>query len=362
MRGDDVQQTAMFSYISPEDRVPDDHPLRPIREMVNGALERLSPRFDELYSRTGRPSVPPEMLLRALLLQVLYTIRSERMLMEQLDFNLLFRWFVGLDMDEAVWHPTVFTKNRDRMLEGDVAQAFFEAVLEEARTRRLLSNEHFSVDGTLVDAWASHKSFRPKDEDPGAGGGGGRNPDVDFRGEKRSNATHRSTTDPDARLMRKGPGREAKLCYMGHVLLDNRHGLAAEAKLTKATGTAEREAALEMLEEAPRRKRATLGADKNYDTKAFVADTRKAGVTPHVTQNTSGNRSSAIDGRTTRHPGYEISLQKRKLTEQVFGWIKDVAALRKTRHRGEDRVGWMFKFAVAAYNLIRMRNLAEAAA
>lgn len=362
MRGEDVQQTAAFSYISPEERVPDDHPLRPIRQMVNGALRRLSPRFETLYSRTGRPSVPPEQLLRALLLQVLYTIRSERMLMEQLEYNLLFRWFVGLDMDESVWDPTTFTKNRERLLEGEVAEAFFEAVLDEARQRHLLSNEHFSVDGTLIEAWASHKSFRPKDEEPGSGGGGGRNPDVDFRGETRSNATHRSTTDPDARLMRKGAGREAKLSYMGHVLLDNRHGLAADATLTKATGTAEREAALEMLDQVPRRQRSTVGADKNFDTQDFVDALREADVTPHVAQNTSGNRSSNIDQRTTRHIGYEISLSKRKLTEQVFGWIKEVAALRKTRHRGEDRVGWMFKFAVAGYNLVRMRNLLEAAA
>jgi transposase len=361
MRGDDRQQGAMFSYVSLEQRVPEHHPLRPIRAMVDEALVELSSSFEGLYSRVGRPSIPPEKLLRALLLQVLYTIRSERMLMEQLDYNLLFRWFVGLGMDDAVWVPTVFSKNRDRLLEGDIAQEFFIRVLAQAKKRHLLLAEHFTVDGTLIEAWAGQKSFRPKDrpggdpppDDPG-------NPMVDFHGEKRSNATHRSTTDPEARLFKKGKGREAKLSYMGHVLMENRHGLVVDAELTPATGTAEREAALQMLARTAGPGAVTVGADKSYDTRDFVARARNLKVTPHVAQNTAG-RKSAIDGRTTRHPGYAISQRIRKRVEEVFGWMKTIGLMRKTRHQGVDRVGWMFVFAAAAYNLIRMRNLAEAA-
>lgn len=355
MRGSDDREPVLFSYVSLEDRVPRDHPLRTVKKLVDGILLELSPRFDAMYARVGRPSIPPEQLMRALLLQIFYSVRSERLLMEQLDYNLLFRWFVGLGMDDAVWVPTTFTKNRDRLLSGEVAHAFFVAVRDEARRRKLLSDEHFTVDGTLLEAWASHKSFRPKDDPPEAGSGG-RNPEVDFRGEKRSNATHQSTTDPDARLARKG-NTGAKLCYSANVLMDNRHGLIVDTEVAHATGTAERDSALAMLERQPERKRRrTLGADKGYDTKEFVAGARERGFTPHVAQNTAG-RSSAIDGRTTRHDGYVVSQRKRKLVEQGFGWDKTVALLRKLRHRGKDRVGWVFAFTSAAFNLVRMRTL-----
>ena len=359
MRGNDSDDSRMWSYVSAEQRIPTDHPLRPIRRMVDKVLDRLSVRLDELYSKVGRPSIPPERLLRALLLQVLYTIRSKRMLMEQLDYSLLFRWFVGLNTDDAVWDPTVFTKNRQRLLEGEIAQAFFQEVLAVARERDLLSDEHFSVDGTLIEAWAGHKSFRRRGKRPDEPG----SPGEEFRGETRTNATHECATDPDARLYRKGPGKEAKLCTMGHVLMDNRHGLVVDARLTQASGTAERQAAQEMVQAARRRrpKRLTLGADKAFDTRDFVARLRELGVTPHVAQSTR-NRSSAIDGRTTRHPGYELSQWKRKLIEQSFGWMKTVGALRKTRHRGEPRVGWMFIFCLAAFDLVRIRNLEAAVA
>ena len=357
MRGQDAQQAQMFSYISAEKRVPADHPLRPIRKMVDRALKDLSPRFAELYSSTGRPSIPPEKLLRALLLQILFTVRSERMLMEQLDYNILFRWFVGLNMDDGVWDVTVFTKNRDRLLEGEIAQAFFEAVLAQARAAKLLSDEHFTVDGTLIEAWAGHKSFKHKDappepppEDPG-------NPDVDFHGEKRSNATHQSTTDPESRLFKKSKGSPAELCYLGHVLMENRNGLVVESCVTPAGGTAERDAALRMVQAIPGSRRATLGGDKNYDTRDHVDALRSLRITPHVAQNTA-NRKSAIDRRTTRHPGYAVSMRKRKRVEEIFGWMKTVGLMRQTRHRGRARVDWMFTFTAAAYNLIRMRNLA----
>ena len=358
MRGDDLQQDAMFSYVSPEQRVPADHPLRPIRRMVDEVLKGLSRRFDTLYSSTGRPSVAPEKLLRTLLLQVLYTVRSERLLLEQLDYNLLFRWFVGLNMDDPVWDATVFSKNRERLLKGEVAQAFFEQVLKLARQQDLLSDEHFTVDGTLIEAWAGQKSFQKKDtpsgdrpEDPG-------NPTVDFHGEKRNNQTHQSKTDPDARLYKKGPGKEAKLSYQGHVLMENRNGLVTATRLTPATGTAEREAALQMAQQRDGRDRhrVTLGADKAYDTRDFVRDLRELNVTPHVAQNTT-NRCSAIDGRTTRHAGYDTSQRKRKRVEEIFGWIKTVGLMSKTRHRGRERVGWMFTFTAAVYNLVRIRNL-----
>jgi transposase len=358
MRGDDRQQAAMFSYISPEARVPRDHPLRAIRMLVDEVLAELSPRFETLYARVGRPSIPPEKLLRAQLVQVLYSVRSERQLMEQLDYNLLFRWFVGLNMDDPVWDPTVFTKNRQRLLDGEVATAFLEQVVEQARRRGLLSGEHFTVDGTLLEAWAGLKSFKRKGdppqrpEDPG-------NPTVNFHGEKRSNDTHASTTDPEARLARKGPAREAKLSYAGHAVIDNRHGLVVNAEATPATGWAERETAVAMASALPGG--ATLGADKSYDTRDFVEALRSLGVTPHVAQNTS-NRSSAIDGRTTRHAGYLVSQRKRTLIEEVFGWLKTVGLMRKLRHRGTRRVDWVFTFATAVYNLIRIRNLTEPAA
>jgi transposase len=346
----------MFSYLSPEERVPAKHPLRPIRVMVDEVLKALSPDFSGLYSTFGRPSIPPEKLLRALLLQVLYTVRSERMLMEQLEYNLLFRWFVGLNMDEAVWVPTVFTKNRDRLLEGDVAEKFFQLVLTQARVADLLSDEHFSVDGTLIEAWASHKSFQRKDQptpppdDPG-------NPTVNFHGEKRSNDTHESTTDPDARLARKSGGHEAKLAYCGNVMIENRNGLVVDTELLQCNGTAERDAAMMMAERVEGVERITLAADKGYDTKDFVSEMRGMNVTPHVSQNTKRAGGSAIDGRTTRHEGYQVSQRKRKRIEEVFGWIKTVGTLRKTRHRGLETVRWVFTFTATAYNLVRMRNL-----
>jgi transposase len=357
MRGFDYQQSAMYSYLSAEQRVPADHPLRPIREMVDRALKGLSRRFNEIYSATGRPSIPPEKLLRALLLQVLYTVRSERLLMEQLEYNLLFRWFVGLNMDEPVWVPTVFSKNRDRLLEGDVAEKFFDGVLRQAREADLLSDEHFSVDGTLIEAWASQKSFQRKDrgEEPPADDPG--NPTVNFHGEKRSNDTHESTTDADARLARKSGGHEAKLAYCGNVLIENRNGLVVDTELLQCNGTAERDAALLMAERLDGADRVTLGADKGYDTKEFVKEMRGMNVTPQVAQNDGRPGGSAIDERTTRHAGYQISQQKRKRIEEVFGWLKTVASLRKTRHRGLQKVGWVFTFAATAYNLVRMRNL-----
>ena len=361
MRGDDLQQNAMFSYLSPEQRVPQEHPLRKLRPLVDQVLKSLSRRFEALYARGGRPSIAPEKLLRALLLQVLYTVRSERLLREELNYNLLFRWFVGLNMDDPVWDATVFSKNRERLLEGDIAQAFFEQVLAVARQRDLLSDEHFTVDGTLIEAWAGQKSFRKKTEagslppdDPG-------NPTVDFRGEKRSNATHRSTTDPDARLYKKAKGQEAKLGYLGHALTENRHGLVVDTCLTPAMGTAERAAALEMVKNKSGSRRVTLGGDKNYDTRDFVQELRQCQVSPHVAQN-STNRSSAIDGRTTRHAGYALSQKKRKRVEEVFAWMKTVGLMRKVRHRGRKLVAWMFTWTAAAYNLIRIAKLVEASA
>ena len=358
MRGGDQKQEGMFSYISAEKRVPQDHPLRAIRIMVDVILKDLSPLFETLYSKTGRPSIAPEKLLRTLLLQVLYSVRSERLLMEQLDYNLLFRWFVGLSMDDSVWDATVFSKNRDRLLEGDIARVLFERVLCHARAQRLLSDEHFTVDGTLIEAWAGQKSFRKKGTGSGDSTDDPGNPTVDFKGEKRTNQTHQSTTDPEARLYKKSKGQESKLCYLGHVIMENRNGLAVNACITNASGTAERQAAADMLGQLPGKKRITLGADKAYDTKEFVKQVRGMGVTPHVSQNNK-NRSSAIDNRTTRHAGYPVSQRKRKRVEEIFGWMKTVGMLRKTRHRGVDRVGWMFTFGVAVYNLVRMRNMMQ---
>lgn len=360
MRGTDRETGKLFSYSSPESLVPQDHPLRAIRALVNGALERLSPTFEGLYAEEGRPSIAPERLLRALLLQALFTIRSERQLMQQISYNMLFRWFVGLAMDVAVWDVTVFTKNRDRLLQGDVARGFLVAILVDPQVKPLLSSEHFSVDGTLIEAWASMKSFRPKDgsgEPPAPG----RNGERDFHGEKRGNETHASTTDPDARLYKKSPGSAARLCHMGHVVMENRNGLVVAAQMTPATGTAEREAAVAMVEDLADGQRITLGADKAYDTADFVAEMRRLGVTPHVSQNTNGRRS-AIDRRTTRHPGYAISVRVRKRIEEVFGWIKTTGGLRKTRHRGTALVGWMFTLAAAAYNVVRIPKLLAAAA
>jgi transposase len=349
----------MFSYVSLEERVPKDHPLRAIRRITDRALEQLSPRFGALYVHFGRPSIPPEQLLRALLIQALYTIRSERQLMEQLDYNLLFRWFVGLGMDDAVWVPTTFTKNRDRLLAGDIAAAFFEAVVQQAELAQLLSHEHFTVDGTLLEAWASHKSFRPRDEDPPPPAGG--NPTVNFHGQRRANDTHHSTTDPDARLYKKARGREARLGYLGHAVIEHRSGLIVKTAVTPATGHGERDAALVMIETLPSARRITVAADKGYDTHDFVAELRHMRVTPHIAQHTAGRRS-AIDGRTTRHRGYTVSQQKRKLVEQGFGWIKGVGGLRKLRHRGGPLVTWIFTFTAAVYNIVRLRRLLVAPA
>jgi transposase len=360
MRGGDVRTEGLFSYVSCEGRVPRDHPLRRVLPIVDAALADLSAEFAKLYAPIGRPSIPPEKLLRALLLQAFYSVRSERQLMEQLDYNLLFRWFVGLGIEDPVWDVTVFTKNRDRLLDGDIAAKFFQTVLRQPEVEALLSSEHFSVDGTLIEAWASMKSFKPKDG-PGDGppSHAGRNAERDFHGEQRTNHSHVSTTDPDARLFRKGRGKEARLCHMGHLLMENRHGLIVDALLTLASGTAERDAALIMLGRQAGRHRATLAADKGYDAAAFVATLRDLNVTPHVAQNTS--RRSAIDRRTTRHPGYLASQRVRKRIEEAFGWIKTTGGLRKTRHRGTARVGWLFTLTAAACNLVRLpKLLAEA--
>jgi transposase len=363
MRGTEQVQDSMFSYISAEQRVPKDHPLRPVREIMDECLKGLSREFEGMYSTTGRPSIAPEKLLRALVLQALYTVRSERMLMEQLDYNLLFRWFVGLEIDDPIWDVTVFTKNRERLLKGDVAQMFLGAVVEQASAMKLLSNEHFTVDGTVIQAWAGHKSFKkkegadpapPSDNDPS-------NPTINFRGEKRCNDTHQSTTDPESRLYRKG-GKESHLCFMGHVLMENRNGLVVGARVSQATGTAERDEAAKMICTVTRGHRVTVGGDKAYDTKNFVEQLREMQATPHVAQNICRNRHSAIDQRTVRHAGYAMSQKKRKRVEEIFGWMKTVGIMRQTRHRGKDRVGWMFTFTAAAYNLVRIRNLMAAAA
>ena len=360
MRGDDQQQNHIFSYLSPEARVRKDHPLRAIRTMVDEVLTQLSRRFDTMYARVGRPSIAPEKLLRAQLLQMLYSIRSERLLMEEMDYNLLFRWFVGLNADDDVWDATVFTKNRDRLLEADVAQEFLARVVEQARAKGLTSDEHFTVDGTLLEAWASTKSFQPKNEKPSSPPDDPGNPTVNFRGERRSNETHASKTDPEALLARKGEGKESKLSYSGNLLVENRNGLIVDAEVFQANGTAERDAALVMLEQVPGTKAVTVGGDKGFDTRDFVKECRQMGVTPHVAQNHARPGGSAIDGHTTRHPGYAISQRKRKRIEECFGWLKTIALLRKVRHRGVCKVHWIFTFACAAYNLVRMRNLTAA--
>jgi transposase len=358
VRGDDNRTGKLFSYVDLEARVRRDHPLRAIRTIVNEALLGLEREFAGLYAPTGRPSIPPEKLLRAMLLQAFYSIRSERLLMERLEYDLLFRWFVGIGVDDAVWDHSVFSKNRDRLLEGDIAAKFLAAVLAQPKVNKLLSSDHFSVDGTLIEAWASMKSVKPKDgsgEPPAQDGG--RNAEADFHGQKRSNDSHASTTDPDARLYRKGKGKETKLCFIGHGLMENRHGLLVDACLTLADGHAERVAALHMIEpRADRPTAITLGADKAYDAEDFVNELRSMNVTPHVAQNTSG-RSSAIDGRTTRHGGYAVSQRIRKRIEEAFGWIKTIAGQEKSSFRGRDRVGWAFTFAAAAYNLVRLPKL-----
>ena len=355
MRGDDLQQFQVFSYVTPEERVPTDHPLRAIRKAVDEVLRSMSRQFDKLYAETGRKSIPPERLLRALLLQIFYSVRSERMLMEQLHYNLLFRWFVGLEMDEPVWNHAVFSKNRDRLLNQDIARSFFERVLRQAEGH--LSDEHFTVDGTLIEAWASQKSFQKKDgggDDPGAGG--------NFHGHKRSNQTHQSKTDPDAKLYRKGGGQEAKLAYLGHVLMENRNGLIVDAMATTADGTAERDAAMLMVYKRWKQRQpiATLGADKAYDTRGLVKILREMQVQPHVTQNLNRAGGSAIDGRTTRHAGYQLSQQRRPWVERIFGWMKSVGGMRKIKLRGLRNVDWLFLFTAAAFNLWRIPKLQPA--
>lgn len=360
MRGTDQQQSHVFSYISPEQRVRKDHPLRPIRAMVDEILKQLSPQFSKMYAKVGRPSIPPEQLLRAQLLQMLYSVRSERLLMEEMDYNILFRWFVGLNLDDAVWDATVFTKNRDRLLEGEVAKEFLTRVVAQAREKGWTSDEHFTVDGTLLEAWASAKSFQPKGQKNGPPPDDPGNPAVDFHGEKRSNQTHESNTDPDALLARKSAGKEAKLSYSGNLLVENRNGLIVSSLVWEATGTAERDAAMAMLQQVPGSGQVTVGGDKGFDTAEFVRECRNMRVTPHVAQNLGRRGGSAIDGRTTQHAGYRISQKKRKRIEECFGWLKTIALLRKVRHRGTLKVDWIFAFACAAYNLVRMRNLMAA--
>ena len=370
MRGPRRQQDTMFSYVSLEDRIPANHPLRRIKHLIDPLLGGLSKAFDALYAETGRRSIPPEYLLKATLLQMLYSIRSERLLVEEINYNLLFRWFIGLSMDDEIWDHSVFTKNRDRLLAGDIATKMLHQVLFLAREQRLLSDEHFTVDGTLVEAWASQKSFQPRtqnqtgsssdSDDPG-------NPTVNFRGQERKNDTHQSTTDPEAKMYRKGSGKEAKLSFMGHVLVDNRHSLIVETAFTQASGTAERKAGISMLKKLKRtlsrctgrtkNRRITLGADKAYDTQDFVNDLRELVVTPHVAQNDANNRTSAIDGRTTRHKGYQVSQTKRKQVEEGFGWLKVIALLRKIKLKGTVLGNFLFTFGCAVYDLLRISNI-----
>lgn len=362
MRGSDERSGSLFSYVDLEARVRGDHPLRVIRGLSNAALADLSADFDRLYTSFGRPSIAPEKLLRAMLLQVFYGVRSERHLMERMEFDLLFRWFVGLGVDDAVWDHSTFSKNRDRLLEGEITAKFLTALLAQPKVKRLLSSDHFSVDGTLIEAWASIKSFRRKNGGDKDHDGPGRNAERSFHKEKRSNETHESTTDPEARLYKKGDGQPAKLCYMGHALMENRNGLAVLGEVSQATGTAEREVALALIDRRGGGKRITLGADKAYDVTPFVQDLRERSVTPHIAidghlSKTGKRRKTAIDVRTTRHAGYDISQRCRKRIEEVFGWIKSAAGLAKVKLRGRSRVDGVFVLALAAYNLIRMPKL-----
>ncbi len=361
MRGKTKTQDWLFSYVPIEERIAISHPLRAIKERVDAILRRMSPDFDRIYSDTGRPSIPPEYLLKSLLLQVLYTIRSERLLLEQLDYNLLYRWFVGLGADDPIWEETVFSKNRQRLLDGDIADRFFIEVITEAEREGLVSTDHFTVDGTVVQAWASLKSFQKKEDDKGANKDDSdpkpRNPEINFHGEKRCNDTHESKTDPESRLYRKSQNQGAELSYLGHVTMENRNGLAIDHRLTQATGTAEREAAIEMAMGLPGKGRKTLGADKGYDTKDCVESLKLLNVTPHVAQNKKRRGGSAIDGRTSRHSGYEVSQRVRKRVEEIFGWLKTVGPMRQTHFRGQARVAWMFAFSLGVYNLVRINNL-----
>lgn len=360
MRGTENKQDRLFSYVSQENRIPQNHPMRKLRELIDPILQKMSPQFDQMYAEEGRPSIPPEYLLRSSLVQVLYSIRSERLLMEELDYNLLFRWFVGLSMDDAVWDHSVFSKNRDRLLDADIAKQFLEHVVALARERKLLSDEHFTVDGTLIEAWAGHKSFVKKDAPPPRQNGGDPgNPAMDFHGEKRTNDTHQSTTDPEARLYKKSTGKESKLSFLGHVVMDNRHGLVVGTSYTEANGTAERTAGRTMMKKVKgkRKSRLTLGVDKNYDTADFVHEMRGLNITPHAAQNTKRRGGSTLDERTTRHPGYEISQRKRTLVEEIFGWLKTIGPMRKIKYKGLALGGWIFTFSNAVYNLIRIRNI-----
>jgi transposase len=356
MRGTEEKQPEIFSYVSVEDRIPVKHPIRLFRDMVNEILKSMDRDFDTLYADTGRPSIAPEYLLRASILQILFTVRSERQLMEQIDFNIMFRWFVGLSLDAAVWDHSTFTKNRDRLMEMETTKIFFCKVIEHAKKKKYLSNEHFTVDGTLIEAWASMKSFQAKEgggNDP-EGPKGGKDVEVDFHGEKRTNQTHESKTDPDSRLYRKSKGSEAKLVYMGHVLMENRNGLAVDVSVTMADGYAERDAAVEMVWQLGGSKRLTVGADKGYDSEDFVKEMRDMNVTPHVAKKGIGK---TIDGRTTRHEGYRISQNKRKRVEQIFGWAKTVGLIRKAKMRGLKKIDWLFTMCIAVFNLIRIRNM-----
>jgi len=357
MRGTDSRQEGMFSYVSPESRIPPNHPLRPIRAIVAEALAEMDRKLETLYSPNGRPSIAPERLIRALLLQVLYSIRSERLLVEQLEYNLLFRWFVGLSVDEPVWDHSTFSKNRDRLFGADIARDLFESIVGRARVSGLLSDEHFSVDGTIIQAWASQRSFRPKDGSDDPPPGGPRNGVRDYRGERRTNDTHASTTDPQAQLYRKSEGTASVLAYLGHAVSENRHGLVVEMRVTQANGTAERSAAIEMLNDVGREGRCTIAADKAYDTRGFVAQARELNVTPHVAQNIDRNGGSAIDQRTTRHPGYALSVKARKMIEEAFGCGKDIGLLRRPKYRGQRKIEYAALLTFTGYNLVRMRNL-----
>ena len=356
MRGDNCSTAALFAYVAPESFVPKDHPLRAIKKMTDSALAGMSSLFDSMYSSTGRPSIPPEKLLKAHLLMILYSVRGNRQLMEQIRYNFLFRWFLDMGLEDAVWDHSSFSTNQERLIGSDVAAEFFSRVLAQAEKKHLLSREHFTVDGTLIEAWASIKNFKPKDGPPSESGGG-RNETVDFKGQKLSNDTHESKNDPACRLYCKGKNKEAKLCYQGHLLMENRNGLIVNNSVTTASGTGERDAAITMVKKLPRTtRRITLGGDKGYDTKGFVKELRKNNVTPHVAQNTT-NRSSAIDGKTTHHPGYSTSQKIRKRIEECFGWMKTIGQIRKTMYQGLEKVGWQFSLHAAAYNLVRMRNL-----
>lgn len=361
MRSKDTKQQVFFSYKSIEDRIPQNHPIRSLKKLVDAPLANLSKGFDQLYSKTGRPSIPPEQLLRALLLQIFFSIRSERQLVEQLDYNMMFRWFVGLNLDDDIWDHSTFTKNRDRLLEGEIAEHFFEEVLAMAKKQGLVSQEHFTVDGTIIEGWASHKSFQRKEcsdnDDNDASTGGGKNPDVNYKGQKRKNDTHESKTDPDARLCRKSQRTGAQLGYMGHALMENRNGLVVDVRVTHAVGKAEQTAAASMASAIKGKHRVTLGGDKGYDSDDLLRELRDMGVTPHIAKNDHERRTSSIDERTLRHNGYDISQKKRKLVEQIFGWAKTIGSLRKVKHRGLELVKSITTMNLAAYNLIRIRNL-----